>query len=238
MVREQINLDKTTAVAYEELERSPISAAPVADISEDFLNAYEREASQMSSEHMQRLFGKILAGEVKNPSAFSIKTIKQVAQLDNRAATSFRLLCSLTCSIQIGNHLLDARVVSFGASAATNSLQQYGLSFDQLNVLQEYGLIISDYNSYMNFGVAILQNNSLGAPLTYQKQHYGLIPKVPVDSTVELRVHGVGLSRAGKELLDVMDIEPNEAYTAALATFFDSQGYEFKLINVSPTPAP
>ena len=236
VVREQINLDKTTAAAYEELERGPTSATPVADISEDFLNAFEREASQMSSEHMQRLFGKILAGEVKNPSAFSIKTVKQVAQLDNRAATSFRLLCSLVCSLRSGNHIWDARVVSFGTNAGSNSLQQYGLSFDQLNVLQEYGLIISDYSSYVDLGCAILKNNSLAIPLTYQKQQYGLVPKVPTNEAVKFHVHGVGLSRTGKELLDVMDIEPNEAYTAALVTFFDSQGYEFKLINFSPAP--
>jgi hypothetical protein len=233
VVREQINLDKTTAAAYEDLKTSPSSTEPVADISEDFLNAFEREASQMSSEQMQRLFGKILAREIRRPSAFSIRTVKLVAQLDNSAAAGFRRLCSLVSSLQSPPHIVDARVVSLGANASSNGLQQYGLSFDQLNVLQEYGLIISDYNSYMNFGLSFLQDNRIVCPLTYQKQHYGLVPKTTIAAPTEFRVHGVALSRTGKELLNVTEVEPDQAYTTALVKFFDSQGYLFTRVNMS-----
>lgn len=236
VVREQINLDKTTAVAYEELKIAPGSAEPVADISEDFLNVFEREVSQMSTEKMQRMFGKILAGEIQKPSTFSIKAIKQAAQLDNQAASTFRLLCSLTCSLKIGNHSLDARVISFGTNAGSNSLSEYGLSFDALNMLQEYGLIISDYNSRMNFRLAILIDNKIGIPLTYQNQQYGLAAKVHINAPVEFNVDGISLSRTGKELLNVMEIQPNEAYTAALIKYFDTQGYEFRKITMTTPP--
>jgi hypothetical protein len=39
----------------------------------------------------------------------------------------------------------------------------------------------------------------------------------------EFRVTGVSLSRSGKELLSIVDIEPDEKYTAALKNFFDQQ---------------
>lgn len=233
VVREQINLDKTMVAAYAELEKDPGSTEPVADISEDFLSAFEREASQMSSDHMQRLFGKILAGEILRPSAYSIKTIKLVAQLDNAAAVSFRQLCSLVTSFQYPAGLLDARVVSLGANAASNGLQQYGLSFSQLNLLHEYGLIISDYNSYSDFGLAVLLNGQVRIPLTFQKQKYVLIPKTTMTTHVEFRVNGVALSRTGQELLNVMEVVPDEAFTAALGKFFDAQGYEFVRVNLT-----
>ena len=77
-----------------------------------------------------------------------------------------------------------------------------------------------------------MQNNKIGLPLTYQKQQYGLVPKNPIAGPVEFRVHGVALSRTGKELFNVMDIEPVEAYTTALINFFESQGYILTLVNV------
>jgi hypothetical protein len=102
----------------------------------------------------ESLFGKILAGEIRRPASYSIKTIKIMAQLDNRAAALFRLLCSLSISYRFGNIVHDARVVSMG-NAGSNSLAPYGLSFDSLNILHEYGLIISDYNSWMDYQSAV-----------------------------------------------------------------------------------
>ena len=86
---------------------------------------------------MKSLFGKVLAGEIRRPTSYSIKTIKLMAQLDNRAAVLFRLLCSLSISLRFSNsNILDARVVSMG-NASADSLQAYGLPFDELNILQE-----------------------------------------------------------------------------------------------------
>lgn len=227
VVREQVNLDATTAVAYRELEKSPHINEPVADISEDFLNAFEREASQVSTEQMQRLFGRILAGEVRRPSSFSIKTIKLISQLDNQAATTFRRLCSLCCSLQFDQHIIDARVVSLGGNAATNALAPYQLSFTELNVLHEYGLIISDYNSYVSYSPCVVFQGQVQLPLRYLRQSLALLPRVPWEAFKEVRVHGVALSNSGKELLSVIDLESDERYTTALKEFFGTQGMDF-----------
>jgi Protein of unknown function (DUF2806) len=193
-------------------------------ISEDWLNAFESEAAQISSEQMKNLFAKVLAGEIRRPTSYSIKTIKLMAQLDNRAAALFRLLCSLSISLRFQNsNILDARVVSMG-NASANSLQAYGLSFDQLNILQEYGLIISDYNSYMDYRTTVVQNGEVLLPAIYQKAQWALVPKVAPPAYQEFRVHGVAFSWSGKELLSIVDIEPDEKYTAALKNFFEQQG--------------
>jgi hypothetical protein len=95
----------------------------------------------MTSEQMKRLFGKILAGEIRHPQSYSIKTVRLVAQLDNRAAELFRVICSLSVSLRLqtilspnttatNTILLDARVVYLGSNAASNSLYSYGINFD------------------------------------------------------------------------------------------------------------
>jgi hypothetical protein len=92
ILRQQINAAKVLEQAAEELQRDSAAASPdqPTEITEDWLNAFEREAVDMSSDHMRKLFGKILAGEIRRPKSYSIRTVKLMAQLDNRAAELFR----------------------------------------------------------------------------------------------------------------------------------------------------
>jgi len=231
IIRERLNLDQITDVALTALQASPESpanAAPESEpISDDWLNVFESEAANMSSESMQKLFGRILAGEIRRPSSYSIKTIKLMAQLDNRAAILFRLFCSLSLSLRDPrtNEVLDARVVSLQGNAAQNSLKVYGLPFDSLNTLHEYALIIPDYNSYGHYEVAMARDMTTRLPLSYAGGKWGLVPKGGANTTNGLKLHGVALSRSGKEILPIVDIEPNEGYTGALNTYFDSLGF-------------
>jgi hypothetical protein len=230
IIRERVNVDQVSEMAAAELKSKPLAIendkepeAPT--ISEDWLNAFEIEAAQMSSEQMQLLFGKILAGEIRKPASYSIKTIKLVAQLDNRAAVLFSLLCSLSISLQIPNLnvIVDARVVSMG-NAGLNSLEAYGLNFDQLNILQEYGLIIADCNSAMDYQSAVAREGRVGLPMIYQKTQWAFLPKVPFSGFQEFKIQGVAFSKSGKELLPIIDITPNDKYTDDLKKFFDNLG--------------
>src|SRR5258708_1983435 len=104
-------------------------------------------------------------------------------------------------------------------NAGANTLEPYGLSFPSLNILQEYGLIISDYNSYADYRFAVVHENSIQLPVVYQNARWAFVPKVAPPVRHEFRLDGVALSGSGKELLSIVDVEPNEKYTAALNNF-------------------
>lgn len=240
IIREQVNLDMVSEVAAKELEKHaslPESSNSDQPISDDWLNQFEREASQMSTEEMQLLFGRILAGEIQNPSSFSIRTVKLLSALNSTSAILFKRLCSLSMVLRVGNHVIDARVLSLAGNASTNSLQKYGLGFDQLNILHEYGLIIPDYNSWFDYRMTIAdQNNQVPLGFQYQGSLWGLLAvnERPVSQAFQL--HGVSLSRAGRELLSVVDIDSADDYTSALQEFFTQQN--LKMIPVlSPQQA-
>lgn len=230
ILRQQGNAAQVLQYAAEEVKQEDLTeaAAEPEEISEDWLNAFEREAVDMSSEHMQRLFGKILAGEIKRPQSYSIRTVKLMAQLDNHAAELFRLLCSMSCTLRYGAGIVDARVLDLGQPAAQNGLQKFGLSFSELNILFEYGLIISDFGSVMGYGDSIVQNNSVNAPVSYTNRRFALLPKnAPTqEQLTAFRMSGVQLSQAGKELLGIVELVENPAYTADLTKYFERQGYE------------
>ena len=217
IVKEQLNLNEIGLHAannlnnekYEDEEKQTSK-----EISDDWLNEFENYAKLKSSDEMKMIFGKILSGEIKEPGSFSIRTVRLISQLDNQAAKLFQRLCSQTVSMYFGgSHLFDARVVSMTGNAASNSLTQYGLSFDNLNILQEYGLIISDYNSYMNYAPCVVNENmGVAASLYLGGDHYGLLPtdRDKYDKTV--RFNGVALTKAGKELLKIIPLEDASKY--------------------------
>lgn len=231
ILRERCNLDQIVSIAHKELAQPNLapsheseSAAEAQPINDDWLNAFEIEASKMSSDEMQLLFGKILAGEIRHPSSFSRKTIRLISQLDNRAAQLFLTLCSVSISIRLGKDVVDARVISMG-NAGENSLREFGLSFDALNTLQEYGLITPELGSDMNFEMCVARNGPADVPITYLNKLWELVPVDPT-ATSGVRITGVGFSLSGKELLPLVDIEEKESYTAKLREYLFVKGYQ------------
>ena len=195
------------------------------------------DVGEVSSNDKRIIYAKILAGEVKQPGSTSLKALSILRDMDQATALKFRLLCSLAVSARvIGNrgvqHVMDVRVLSLGSTAANNSLRPFGLSFDTLNELNEYGLIISDYNSYHNaYGLAIVKNPpSVPLPFTYQDSTWALVPINGADPNQEFNLHGVALTKAGRELSLVVDVEAHANYTTKLQEFFNSRG--LNMINV------
>lgn len=233
IIKEQINLDDISQKAAKELanENFTNQENTEKEISEDWLNEFETNARQMSSEEMKFIFAKILANEAKSPGNFSIRTIRLISQLDNTAAKLFQKLCSCAISMQVGNHIIDTRVISLEGNAASNSLSKYGFSFDSLNVLQEYGLIISDYNSYMNYLPCVVnEQNSVGLTIKFSNEHFAFLPTDRDKYDKNVKLNGVAFSKSGKELYNIIPKEENAIYKADLETFLEKRF--LKLVNV------
>jgi hypothetical protein len=227
VIKEQLNLDQIALNAANNLisDGKKNEEQPTDEISDDWLNEFENYARLKSSDDMKLIFGKLLSGEISKPGTFSIRTIRLISQLDNNAAKLFQRLCSLSISMLLGGKIIyDARVVSFQGSAASNSLTKYGLSFDNLNVLQEYGLIITDYNSYMPYLPCVVnENNMVAASMLFGNKHYGLLPIDKDKYDKELKLNGVALTKAARELLPIIPIVEMPEYKKDLEDFFETK---------------
>jgi hypothetical protein len=228
VIKEQLNLDQIGLNAANNLKEDDFknnTGNEIDEISDDWLNEFENYAKLKSSDDMRLVFGKLLSGEIKSPGTFSIRTVRLISQLDNKAAKLFQLLCSQSVSMFISESILiDSRVVSLVGNAGSNAIKQYGLSFDNLNILQEYGLIISDYNSWRNYSPCIVNDKmQVQATLYYEKKHYGLVPtdKEKYDKTVKL--NGVTLTKAGKELLKIIPLEKAPNYKKDFEEFLEKK---------------
>ncbi|MBX8588598.1 DUF2806 domain-containing protein [Pseudomonas cichorii] len=65
------------------------SGEEAASPNDDWMNSFMRFAEDASSERLQDLFGRILAGQILNPGAFGLATLRILSELDQGLANDF-----------------------------------------------------------------------------------------------------------------------------------------------------
>ena len=183
----------------------------------DWTARFFNDIQDVSSEEMQSLWAKVLAGEVEQPGSTSIQTLSILKNLDQATARLFGKLCSICISLS-----LDARVPSLGGNAAHNALEKYGLDFGNLNVLNEHGLVISDYDCWGDYRNLV----KVRIPFSFQGRNWVLLPTTERAIAQELKIHGVALTRSGRELSRIVDLAPMNEYTQALTKFFKEKNLQ------------
>ena len=235
--KRQGNIQSVVRLAAEELQDQNV---PDTDTNHDWAARFFNEVQDVSSEDMQDLWAKVLAGEVRKPGSTSIRTLNILRNIEKDTATLFRRLCSGCVSLSLGeSQLMDIRLLSLGGNAANNALQKFGISFGVLNLLNENGLVISDYNSRFDYRIAVgislpggtEQPAMTRVPFKYQSRYWVLQPQHSFDYSQEFMLSGVALTRAGCELSRVVELEAMEDYTLELTKFFKSR--KLKMLEVA-----
>ena len=224
--------------------------APDVEPDLDWTARFFGDAQDVSSEDMQALYSKVLAGEVERPGSTSMHTLSILRDLSRDTAKLFARLCSLSLFYTISETTIhDGRVVSLGGNAGTNALSDYKLPYGALTRLEEHGLITSEYHSWLDYGSfpSRLQAISRGSPAISKSR---IIQALGDDQAIkyagdtwylqcvedgspigEIKIDGVAMSHAGRELSKVVTLTPDTEYTAALATFLMGKGLELRRIH-------
>ena len=196
----------------------------------DWTARFFNEAQDVSSEEIQVLWSRVLAGEVERPGSTSVRTLAILRNLDSSSASLFRKLCSISMSITEEDKCVDMRIPSIGGNAAHNALQKYGLGFNSLNVLNEHGLIIADYNSWFDYKFCIgfyhasAPKQILRIPFCFQNRFWILESLSQRKPDQEFKLSGVALTKSGQELSRVVDLAPMQEYMQDIVAFFAKQG--------------
>ena len=204
----------------------------------DWTARFFNEVQDVSSEEMQSLWAKVLAGEVKQAGSTSVRTLGILKTLDQNAALVFRTFCSVCIFWDLdldGKHIFDARVSYLGGSAGNNSLENYGLNFFTLNHLNEHGLIISAYDTWRGYPSIKTTNDdgTYGAfPFRFQDRYWILNPINERTPTKEFRLHGVALSQPGRELSKIVELKPVDKFSRDLDIFFESNNLRMTEVEI------
>lgn len=73
-------------IAVEDISTNPGKSDAPSEVETDWLNTFSRLSEDKSSDDLRLLFGKILAGEIRSPGSFSLRTLQFVASISKPEA--------------------------------------------------------------------------------------------------------------------------------------------------------
>ena len=225
--KRQSNIESVVQQAASELGDKEVQDHQV---DHDWTARFFSDVQDVSSEQMQTLWAKILAGEVTDPGSTSIRTLSILRNLNQDIAGLFARFCCLCVFLRNEDpKIFDARVPFLGNYREGTALRQYGIDYGSLNLLNESGLIGSDYNSWVDYNVCItswpseLKDGMWVIPFNFQGRYWLLTPMTKREAGQEFRLNGVALTVSGQELSKVVELSPDETFANDLKQFFSAQ---------------
>lgn len=134
-LKRQENIDAVSDIAYNELSHENYISDE--KVNPDWTARFFNIVEDVSDEEMQTLWGKILAGEVKQPNSYSLRTLEILKNLSKEEANIFTKFAKLA---------LAAGAEKFVANPENNRflMSELGIEFTDRLLLEEAGLIAAN----------------------------------------------------------------------------------------------
>ena len=230
--KRQSNIEAVVRQAASELEGQEVGDhEPDHDWTARFFN----DVQDVSSEEMQQLWAKVLAGEVERPGSTSLRTLRILKDMDQHVARVFGWFCALCIYSEVPPHV-DARI----CSACFDLFATHGFRRVELNLLNTHGLVNPDYDSWHDLQSAIgfgrIQPDQTNRyPFRFQG-HYWVLYPVGGPRSIKPRspgfpLCGASLSQSGLELSQVVRMEPMDDYRTALINYFAQEGLQMSPVD-------
>lgn len=128
-LKKQLNIEKTIEYAYEELKNDEdISDEPV---NEDWILRFFNSVENISNEELQKVWGRILAGEIKTPNSYSYRALEVLKNMTPKEIEIFQKIAKI--SLKLEN--------MYFIPCDKNVLKKTGFTFDDLFLLEGCGIL-------------------------------------------------------------------------------------------------
>jgi uncharacterized protein DUF2806 len=199
-------------------------------LDDDWMAFFKSKVDHLAADESKLYFAKVLAGEIKRPGSFSKRSLNILAEMGPRVGHLFDALCNISTVVSTRH----VRVMTLGlGDVGENSLQEFGLPFEDLNHLIEAGLIFSEYNTFVD-----MPHAALGYPFELGGDFYCLHVSEARQAELDTpdkraaalgAVPGVTLSAAGSELRAIVAKRTVHAYVEKLAGGFAEIGFDLQV---------
>jgi len=138
--RKQLNVESVTASAVEELLNDPEIENHTNDkpVDADWTARFFETIENVSEVQMQQLWGRVLAGEVKSPGSFSLRTLEILRNLKKDEAEIFSKIGKFACESTSKSFVAD-----FNNQKYKPEENSY-ISFLEVLALKEIGLLYGE----------------------------------------------------------------------------------------------
>lgn len=214
--KKQNNIENITAFATQELkdEEEILNEA----IDEDWTTRFFKIAEDISNEEMQSLWGKILAGEIKKPKSYSLRTLDLIKNLSKTEADTF---------IKVANFTINSNGTNFIFKGSDEMLsKKFNINYVDTAMLIEIGLLQpGDFVQYQLIqNIVKVQNIFTAGSLV-------ILANV-TENTPTIQIPVFTLSNSGNELLKLIDIKPPFEYLSIFGKSIISENVEVKYATI------
>lgn len=211
-IRQEISLAKSVIYAEEELAQDA-QEPPIEKVSEDWLLRWRNCAANVSSDELQSLWGKVLAGEVKNPGRYSLRTLEFLRNLSQDEAMAIEKLSPFVVS----------NIVFRGDKAL---LESEGINFSLLLAMQELGIV----SGVGGLGLEITWSSVVQDRFELALVSYGRALMVKhIDPAKALKVPVYQLTALGGQILRLGIFQANDKYLRTLGVSIKAQGFDVEI---------
>ena len=200
--RRMTNKMKVAHKAISLIKDSEFSSEEISErieMDDDWLNHLEEYVEKASSERMQNLWARVLAGEIRKPQSFSLTTLRFLSELDQKIATLFEITTK---------NWMNWRGDGFIFKPEMEIMRNETLL--DLTFLEEVGLL-QEVNGNLN-----ITYNPGKDGFVYVYEGNFLLKFAPAKEKIEIPV--IRITRIGRE---VMDILPPRDFSKVLESIFD-----------------
>lgn len=204
-LKKQQNLDNIIGRAAESLNSTPtVDSTPV---DTNWISRFFDAAAHITSDEMQRLWGRILAGEITSGGSFSLRTLDILKNFSKRDAELFCRIAPL--------FLFDDNICFIPTN--NTLLRKYGLSYDNLVELTACGIININPLQRVNW---VLRENAASKLFC----HKDIIILANLGSKEEkITFDSYFITREAKELSTLISQKSNHDYLKDVVQDFKNQ---------------
>lgn len=211
-LRQEVSIAKAVIYAEEELQKDP--SEPTQDSpQDDWLLRWRECAAGVSSDELQQIWGKVLAGEVKSPGRFSLRALEFLRNLSQSEAQAIERISPFVISgvLYRGDDVM---------------LEAEGVSFSDLLAMQELGVLAG----VDGLGLEITWNSD--STTSYQKAltcHGALILATAADVSKIIKLKVCTVTSIGKQVLSLGRFAPNAKMVESVATAIKALGFNVQI---------
>ena len=215
--KKQLNIENVTAFAAEELRNEP----PITDepLDEDWTTRFFRFIEDVSNEEMQALWGKILAGEIKQPKSYSLRTLELIRNLCQNDADVFMKVAKFAIKSDKSYYL-------YKGNNEDKLKSEFDINYKDMALLTEIGLIQPGTFVHQQF----LQQPTDSERILIAGNVILFIKIKANTPTIMMPVNV--FSNAGNELMKLINPAPPMNYLSYLANSIKNENVEVQYANV------
>jgi len=216
-IKKEVNVSNAILYAEKELEND-VTEPSKEEIDEDWLYKWKNNASEVSKEELQRMWGRLLVGELKSPGKYSLRTMDFLKHLSQEEALLLE---------NVGQFIIRNSIIY--EEEEKSILNQYNLPFQKLLELQELGILSGVDSLGLSVGYSSLTKDSYQRTLPSHDKAL-LISHKDCNKKISLTV--IRITKLGEQIFDLGVYAANEEYLYSIGKRLIQNEYKVKLADV------